>query len=276
VAMAKRIKRLTKLRIDEVSVCDSGAGRGVEVVLMKRNVGFNDADELTIDGVPRWRRKKGGAVAKADSLERALQEIEETRRLRKSLAVEKEDTTMQTDIVTAMSKRLGEIRAVHPHISEGAAMLKLAESRNPDDQALWRQFKGEAVPAYTVGKAVNSEKAVRKMAKRCDQLMRSDPTIQSRESAIAKIATSRDPDDLRLWTRYRQAGQVADVAQLPHSSPEPVGKAVKDVALQNMIRAIGDAYPHLSAAQVRQWADAVMRGAPPEAMLHNTHTAHTR
>src|SRR5579863_9373264 len=77
----RRPKRLTRLKISEVSAVDRGAGEGVRVVFMKRAGGkrfrFNDADSL----VP-------GDDDQADvgksSLDRALAEIAEHHRFVKA------------------------------------------------------------------------------------------------------------------------------------------------------------------------------------------------
>jgi hypothetical protein len=136
-------KRLKKLRIDEVSVVTAAANPGARVAIMKRVTGFDDTGELLIDGVPRWRRKKmgGGAVAKVDtstSVERALAEIEETKRFAKAHAAVTEVIPMETQDVTkaaaavAVVKRfdgiIAEIAKRH-NITPGAALLKVAQDR---------------------------------------------------------------------------------------------------------------------------------------------------
>jgi hypothetical protein len=184
------------------------------------------------------------------------------------------DFNMQTDVIKSMTDRLSEIRNACPDLTEGAAMLKLAESRNPEDQQLWRQYKMCAPTGAVAKEDIDVAKAIKEMAERCSQLMAADAGIRSRESAIAKVATSTDPDDLRLWARYRAAGQVAPVAALPASSPAPVGKGQESIVFDNLCRAIRDSFPGISSAQVRQWAQAVMAGNPPKEMLTvRTHAA---
>jgi hypothetical protein len=175
------------------------------------------------------------------------------------------------DVITKMSSRLGEIRAAEPNLTEGAAMLKLAESRNPDDRVLWHEYKSGTAPTGAIAKEFDAEKAIKKMAKRCDELMTRDPSVRSREAAIGKVATSTDPDDQKIWHRYKQAGQVGDIAQL-RSQPAEVGKSAESLAFMNLCGALQASYPHMSVAQVRQWAEAIMRKAPPTAMLENTHS----
>jgi hypothetical protein len=280
--MKKRARRLERLKILEVSACDVGAGGDhrpesrPRVVLMKRGrvTGFDDAGEMLIDGVPRWRRKKtGGAVDKADSLSRAVEEIQEHREAIKAAGLMGDQ--MQVDIVKAMSDRVAEVQKVFPNLSEAAVMARIAESRAPEDQQLWRQYKTGIAPSGAVAKEdIDVAKAIKKMAKRCDQLMAADPTIRSTESAVAKVAVSTDSGDQRLWARYRAAGQVAAVAQLPRSSPAPVGKGMESIVFDNLCVAIRASFPGISSTQVRQWAQAVMAGNPPKEMLTvRTHAA---
>jgi hypothetical protein len=117
-------------------------------------------------------------------------------------------------VITKMSSRVAEIRKADPSIrSDQQAMLRLSESRSLADQVLWRDYKDNTAPVWAIGKTVDSEKAIRKMATRCDELMARDPSIRSRAGAIAKIAQSTNPGDQKIWQRYKAAGQVADVAQ---------------------------------------------------------------
>jgi hypothetical protein len=264
-------KKLTKLRISEVSAVDRGAAVGARMVLMKRGrvTGFDDAGEMLIDGVPRWRLKlqqTGGAVEKADSLSRALEEIQEHREAIKAAGLTGDQ--MQVDTVKAMSDRVAEVQKVFPNLSEAAVLARIAESRAPEDQQLWRQYKTGIAPTGAVAKEdIDVAKAIKEMAKRCDQLMAADPTIRSTESAVAKVAVSTLPSDQELWRDYRAAGQVAPVAALPASSPAPVGKGQESLVFDNLCRAIRDSFPGILSAQVRQWAQAVMAGAPPKEML---------
>jgi hypothetical protein len=112
-------------------------------------------------------------------------------------------------------------------------MLKLAESRSPADQELWRSFKAGTAAPGAVAKEFDVAKALEKMGARVDQLMLADPGIKSRESAIAKIAASPLESDRRLWDRYKASG-----AALPSSSPAAVGKAADKAADEALIQAI--------------------------------------
>src|SRR6516165_1355671 len=69
---------LTRLRIDEVSAVDKGAGKGVKVVLMKR-----DQDDATHPEMPEWERRYWQALGAT-----ALRQAEE--RYAKQNAVEPE------------------------------------------------------------------------------------------------------------------------------------------------------------------------------------------
>jgi len=227
--MAKRIKRLTRLQISEVSAVDAGAAVGARVVLMKRATGFNDAGELLIDGVPRWQRKKkaAGGSGKGDSLAKALAEIEANRAIAKSAAPLMGDTKMQTqeiDVVKAMSSRIAEIRKAFPTLSEAGAMARIAESRSPSDQMLWRIYKSAGASTGSIEKSVKVKKTLRHMDERITEIMKVDPTVRSRESAIGRIASSRLPSDAELWRDYRVASQQVDQVVL-REDLVPVGKA---------------------------------------------------
>ena len=270
--MKKRsIKRLTHLKIDSVDAVDRGAGEGVKIMLMKRAPGFDGAYGLLgRNGKPRWQRKAAEGTGGDDSLQKALAEIEETRAFVKAAAPLMGDTmqTREVDVVKAMSSRIAEIRKADPSIrSDNHALLKLSESRAESDQTLWRSWKKGVVSASTVHKAIDPEKAIRKMVKRCDELMAADPSVRSRESAIAKVASSRLETDQKIWKNYRAGAQATDESALPSSSPAPVGKSMADLAMANMVEALMASYPHLSVEAARRWAEKIMRGAPPAAAL---------
>jgi len=213
-------KRLTKLRIDSVDAVDRGAGEGVKVMIMKR------------DGARRWDVPRGyrwndaydlvpvdDADRQAASVAKAMAEIEANKAAIGKAAPRMEDI-MTDDIIGTMSDRVAEIAKAAGCTTE-AAMMRLAESRAPEDQELWRTFKENTAPASTeVGKEFDPAKSLRKMEKRVDQILATDPSVRTRESAIAKIASSRDPADQQLWARYRASGEMLD-----NSTPAPVGKA---------------------------------------------------
>jgi hypothetical protein len=268
----KRIKRLTRLKIDEVSAVTAAANPGARVAIMKRDggkkrrvAGFDAAGQFVDrDGVPEWRWKRGvvANLDDGDSLAKALAEIETNRAFVKAAAPLMGDTmqTQEVDVVKAMSSRITEIRKADPSIrSDNHAMLRLSESRNLADQALWRGWKQGVVLASTVQKAIDPEKAVRKMTKRVDQLMQSDPTIRSRESAIAKIATSPLQANRKLWSRYKASGMAID-----NSRPLPIGKQTSsESAFEALVAAIRASNPRLSDAQAREWARRTQQHAPP-------------
>lgn len=55
----------------------------------------------------------------------------------------------------------------------------------------------------------------KRMADRAEVLRKADPTLRSFESAVAKIASSRDPADQELWAAYKNAPIT------PAAVPEP-------------------------------------------------------
>jgi hypothetical protein len=179
---------------------------------------------------------------------------------------------METEVIKAMGDRVAEIRKVFPTLSDTGAMARIAESRAPADQELWRAYKGGIALPSSVEKTVKVKKTLKTMNARIDQIMVADPSVRSRESAIAKVAVSRLPGDQELWRDYRIASQQAPDEALPHSEPAPVGKSAESLAFMNLCGALQASYPHMSVAQVRQWAEAIMRKAPPTAMLENTHS----
>jgi hypothetical protein len=149
----RRVKRLTAIKLHEISVVDNGAGGDHRpqsrpaIVLMKRQKpryvmgpAFNlipaDDDTDTVDKVDT-------------SLDRALQEIEETRQLQKSLAVTKEDNSMDTVTDVAKAAAVAVVKrfdgivdgvAKRHQISRSAALLKVAaDSEMAADWFAYRQ-----------------------------------------------------------------------------------------------------------------------------------------
>jgi hypothetical protein len=238
----KRARRLTRLKISEVSAVPSGAGRGVQVVLMKADTQDGDVSVgeymrqrgqkkrprfrfgpafnlVPVDQVEKVDTQHGGHAPGRDlpdddfaaaSLQRALAEIEEGRQFSKTAGVTSPTVEDNMDIITKMASRVAEIRKADPSIrSDEVAMLRLAEDyRNPDAQALWKAFKEGTAPASAaIEKSVKIEKTLRKVDKRIAEIRAANPGM-SRESAIAKIATT----DLDLWSRYRVAAQSQPAA----------------------------------------------------------------
>jgi hypothetical protein len=203
----------------------------------------------------------------ADPVAAARAEIEANKRAAAQYAVPTEDNmqTQEVDVIKAMSSRIEAIRKADPTIrSDQHAMLKLAESRSEADQALWRAWKEGVVPASTVVKAIDPEKAIRKMSKRVDELMQYDPTIRSRESAIAKVAASTLEADQRLWQRYKAAGQAVDAGALLSSDVATAGKlSPSEHAFEQLVTALRDAYG-ISDMQARDWARRTQQHAPPQ------------
>jgi len=217
-------RKLKKLQVLEVSAVNAAASPGARVLIRKRNYAtptgyrWNDAYNLVPvdddDG-----EQPTAKITDADRLAAVRREIADNYAAVGKAATEDHDME-HDDIIGTMSDRVSEI-AKATGCSDEAAMMRLAESRAPEDQALWREFKLNAAPASTaVGKEYDPNKSLRKMQKRVDQILATDPSVHTRESAIAKVASSRDPADLELWQRYRASDQTID------SSPvAPVGKA---------------------------------------------------
>jgi len=215
-------KRLTRLKIDSVDVVDRGAGRGVQVKLMKRNyatpTGYRwggaynwvRTEKQNVPAPVRFETYETDADRRAASVAAAKREITENMNTAAiGKAAPRLEDNMTDDIITTMSDRVAEIAKAAGCTTE-AAMMRLAESRSLEDQELWREYKLNTAPAPTaIGKAVDPDKAARKMAKRADELVAAG-VAPSRQAAIAKLAESRDPEDQKLWARYRQSGAVLD------------------------------------------------------------------
>jgi hypothetical protein len=147
----KRPKRLTRLKVNEVSLVDRGAGEGVRVVLMKRK--FGGADSLVRIGKIVGVRHQ--STDDADPIAKAKQEIAENLAVAKSLAVTKEDPMETTSEVmkAAVAKVDGRIEAIiaksERPISRDGAILKMATSRDPADIEAWQIHKALAVAPPT-------------------------------------------------------------------------------------------------------------------------------
>jgi len=103
------------------------------------------------------------------------------------------------------------------------------------------------------------------MAKRCDQLMKADPSIRSRESAIAKVAGSTAPADVNLWREYKSEAQGVDSAPVGKSEVTPGD--MRSLVFNNLLGAIMASYPNLSVEQARSWARKMQQKGPPKAAL---------
>src|SRR5262245_59407391 len=68
----KRPTVLTRLRIDEVSLCDKGAGHGCKVIISKRDDGADDCTPLS--DAERERAEYEGRMAIRDAEQRFLKE----------------------------------------------------------------------------------------------------------------------------------------------------------------------------------------------------------
>jgi hypothetical protein len=270
--LARRPKRLTRLKINEVSAVDSGAAIGAHVVVMKG----------VTTGRGRWarqwddaytllpRRKKGGgdAIGKGEtsSLARAKREIRINKLAAAGYTAPKE-SDMEIDIMKAMSNRIAEVQKVFPNLSDASVMARIAESRAPEDQALWREYKGGVALSSSVEKSVKVKKTLKTMSARIDELMATNPSIRSRESAIAKVAVSPLSADQELWRDYRIASQQVPDAAL-RSEPAPVGKAVDEVEFERLCANLRQQYPGFSGKKYRAWATQIIEQAPAPPPTH--------
>jgi hypothetical protein len=206
-------KKLTKIRIDEVSAVDSGAGRGVRVVMMKRagkRYRFNEAGSL----VPV------GKFDTSDSLSRALEEVQQHREFRKAAAPLVGDQHMQTTETVDVNKAAtAVIKKFDDHVAEfanrhnitrGAALLKIAAS--PDDAALWCSYREAqqvigvpAAPTPEPAQVLVSE-AYQKMAKKAAKLAKREGISEA--SAFSKVYASR-PDLAAQDRAFRLGGRAA-------------------------------------------------------------------
>jgi hypothetical protein len=70
----RKVKVLTRLRIDEVSAVDAGAGKGVKIMLMKRADGADDPVELSVQERARAKMEGRAALRDAEDIERRKRE----------------------------------------------------------------------------------------------------------------------------------------------------------------------------------------------------------
>jgi hypothetical protein len=162
----------------------------------------------------------------------------------------------------AMNVRIEAIMKADPSIrSAGSAMLKLAESRDPADQELWREFKNGTALEGAVAKDFDVAKALKRMSKRCDELQATDPTL-SRNSAIAKVAASPDPADRQLWERYKAANAPAGSGE---HLVRPDYRTPSERALNELIRGLKAMHPdrRMSDSDWRREARRVQAHASP-------------
>jgi hypothetical protein len=91
---------------------------------------------------------------------------------------------------------------------------------------------------------VEIAKVLGNMSARVEELMKNDPKIRSRESAIALVASSKLASDLILWRMYKA------VAAAPDLTPErvPITKSEAMLLLERKARTLQKRDPTLSAA----------------------------
>jgi hypothetical protein len=214
--VGKRARRLTKLRIDEISAVDSGAGRGVEVVLLKRDKKppkfiFNDTFGLVRNParksaeVEKNLPTSGGLVdddRAAASLAAAKREIAENREFAKSAGASlpgTEDHT--TDIekaaeMIAVAKVAGAIAKIMARsekpISRDQAMYRMATSPEFTEEWLLAKSMAAVVPAPVSEPApIAKSDAMLALEKKARKIMKRDPRL-SAASAFA-LAYERNP-----------------------------------------------------------------------------------
>jgi hypothetical protein len=284
-------KRLRKLRVTEISCVHHAANPGAKVMLLKRD--GTDAKDRTRAELGELLAKRAGTgqpivfiskstgerwalPADADIAEPMILsagglglEVELPPAKQRGEPIAKVEGDMQqmetVDIAKAMENRIATMMKRDPNIrSTASAMLRLAESRDPADQELWRGYKTGTAPAGAVAKAEDEfsvKKALKRMSKRVEEIMAADPTIRSRESAIAKIASSRDPDDRRLWQRYKSVPATDQFVISGDTHAQP--RRPSDVAFDALVTAIRASNPGMSDATARQWARATQAHKPP-------------
>ena len=254
----RRPKRLTRLKINEVSAVSRGAGEGVRVVLMKRDGGkryrFNDAGSLVpVD-------EDQADVGKSDRLAAVRQEIEQNRAFAASYAKSDLEDDM-SDVIKAADDRIAAIQKAFPGISRESAMLKLASSRAPLDQKIWRDFKDGTALASSIGKDFNVEKAVKKMVARCDDIIATDCNVRSRQSALAKVASSPLEADQQLWARWKASGAVM-TEEDEHPGPGVLDATENTEAwIAGLMRTYG-----VDRAQAEKYVRDVRSGAIPQVL----------
>jgi hypothetical protein len=116
-------RRLTNLRIDEISSVDKAANAGARIVLMKRDGGADLETEQDSPGdTPDWNE----TLAKLAKLVRDI----------------------EPSPLEKMRKRVAQMCAAEPGITTDAAVLRIASSRGPDAE-IWSAYR-KAADARTI------------------------------------------------------------------------------------------------------------------------------
>ena len=183
------------------------------------------------------------------------------------------DIAKAVTILAKFTDRVDQIARAN-FISHEGAMMKLASTSylvNAADAALWQDYRiakqlvSDNQPAPIAAPVQVAGPAFSAMAKRVDALMKRDPTIRSRESAIAKVASSTAPADVALWQQYKHEGMGIDTA--PVTKGELAPGELRNLAFLNLCGAIAASYPELSVEQIRSWARKVQAKGPPKDAL---------
>jgi hypothetical protein len=261
--MGKRAKRLTRLKIHEVSVCDAGAGRGVRIALMKRagksrpRFVFNGADSLVPNVDDSWTKP---TVAKA------LEEIEANRRLLNSAGLAKATPpamehhnmgieTVAKAAITKMDSTIEDLMRDPAIKSRASALLKISSSAAHAET--WRAYRAamqlSTAEEPETAAPMTVSPAYAKMMKKAAKLRENEPGL-SQASAFAKIYAAR-PDlaqeDKAYFFNKGVGSQFTDGSY----------------ALDQLLRALRASYPELSEAKIRRLAQQLQAKAPPMAEL---------
>jgi hypothetical protein len=100
-------------------------------------------------------------------------------------------------------------------------------------------------------------------------VMQADPTIKSGDSAIAKIAISRYPEDQALWRAYKITPQAPQLA----SEPMPIECSPAYAKLMRKAQKLRKREPRLSEAQAFAKVAATEKGKALMAQDREAHMA---
>jgi hypothetical protein len=228
-------KRLTKLRITEVSAVDRGAGEGVKVMLLKRDAPRFLSGVLGSDWRPIGYSAKSEVEKKSWDVVRNG-EVVSTFASKKKAKKERDRLNGITkgDNLDAVARARAEIEA-----DRSAAASALAAVGKTEDSTMYTAI--EKAAARTVVQKFNDR--VVEVAQR-DRI--------SHGAAMNKIAGASylvSPEDASLWNEYRQASEVvkAERPALAPVAPVPTVSAAYG-ELQKRAAKLQKRDPKLSAA----------------------------
>ena len=237
-------KKLTKLKITEVSAVDSGAGRGVKVMLLKRDAPPVAVEKMSWDVLDAHGRIISNHSRRKDA-KRARNALNEKARGERSIA------------------------AAHREIAENKRFME-AHAR----AAVQTEDK---VVETDVAKAAAA--VVQKFNARCEQVAKTEGI--SLASATLRIASAngnaafgRESSDFQLWQDYRKASEIVVAsAPAPVAAPAPMvsdayakmmkkaGKVAKreNISVASAFSKVFSANPDLAQAD-RAWNVAKANG----------------